>query len=367
MKIKSKRIYWIDALKAISIFLVFYAHISADIPNQESTVAFKQVKFIYSFHMPVFFFLSGLFYKRRYQTFKKEISTLFYKRIIPAFFFSIAMIPFLMIYQYSNFGYIHYRELIKKTLHFLHGETELNYTTWFLVCLFTTEVLAIFIFSKFKKSYQKAIAATLTTSLGLILTNKYHIFEPYLGIHLNTWYLHESLVALGFYTMGHLTIKQLYELPKMNVILRGVFAVLFSALTIFTFDLNNPFPEFVVIMKVSSHGSSIYFILTAIFGILATLFIATLIPKTTFISFLGKNTLILLGLNGFLITFLNPYLATNCPNLDSAIWLTGYLTITSMASILICFPIIYILNKFIPQLVGNPFQKGPLLPSFDKL
>jgi fucose 4-O-acetylase-like acetyltransferase len=60
------RSYWVDYAKAIGIILVVYGHVargiySAGLPIDAST--FRMVdSIIYSFHMPLFFFLSGLFF-----------------------------------------------------------------------------------------------------------------------------------------------------------------------------------------------------------------------------------------------------------------------------------------------------------------
>lgn len=50
----NKRLDWVDAAKGIGILLVVMAHVP--IPD-----SFKQ--FIYSFHMPLFFLLSGMMFR----------------------------------------------------------------------------------------------------------------------------------------------------------------------------------------------------------------------------------------------------------------------------------------------------------------
>ena len=62
----TSRDLWVDYAKAIGIILVVYGHVArglynASIPMGEST--YKLIdSFIYSFHMPLFFFLSGLYF-----------------------------------------------------------------------------------------------------------------------------------------------------------------------------------------------------------------------------------------------------------------------------------------------------------------
>ena len=60
------RYIWVDYAKAIGIILVVYGHVArgifnAGLPIQESTYKIVD-SIIYSFHMPLFFFLSGLFF-----------------------------------------------------------------------------------------------------------------------------------------------------------------------------------------------------------------------------------------------------------------------------------------------------------------
>lgn len=61
----SGRIEWIDYAKGLAIIFVVYGHVLIGIYNSKfninSTLYIYTIKFIYSFHMPVFFFLSGIF------------------------------------------------------------------------------------------------------------------------------------------------------------------------------------------------------------------------------------------------------------------------------------------------------------------
>ena len=59
-----KRINWIDNAKAIGIIVVVYGHVGRGLEKAGITYSyFKEIdNFIYSFHMPLFFVLSGLFF-----------------------------------------------------------------------------------------------------------------------------------------------------------------------------------------------------------------------------------------------------------------------------------------------------------------
>jgi fucose 4-O-acetylase-like acetyltransferase len=60
------RDHWVDYAKGLGILLVVYGHVSRGVFNAGIKVdaeLFKLVdSVIYSFHMPLFFFLSGLFF-----------------------------------------------------------------------------------------------------------------------------------------------------------------------------------------------------------------------------------------------------------------------------------------------------------------
>lgn len=62
----NKRIFWVDYAKAIGIFLVVFGHVLRGIYNSgiliDKSIFFIIDRIIYSFHMPLFFVLSGLFF-----------------------------------------------------------------------------------------------------------------------------------------------------------------------------------------------------------------------------------------------------------------------------------------------------------------
>ncbi|KHD07589.1 hypothetical protein PN36_20120 [Candidatus Thiomargarita nelsonii] len=89
----NKRVSWIDAAKGIGIILVVYGHVARGVFNaglyQEQPLIIYHLidNIIYSFHMPLFFFLSGLFFirsfnKRGSRLILNKIDTIFYPYLI---------------------------------------------------------------------------------------------------------------------------------------------------------------------------------------------------------------------------------------------------------------------------------------------
>ena len=77
----SDRVEWIDAAKGIGIILVVLGHIWLIGPGQ---------KIINSFHMPLFFFLSGyVFHFERYRDFKQFLGSKGTRILAPYFWFSL--------------------------------------------------------------------------------------------------------------------------------------------------------------------------------------------------------------------------------------------------------------------------------------
>lgn len=74
---RQTRIEWIDIVKGIGILCVILGHLSA--PNQITRIL------VYSFHMPLFFFISGYLYKSK--DLKKVIINGVKKLLFPVWFF----------------------------------------------------------------------------------------------------------------------------------------------------------------------------------------------------------------------------------------------------------------------------------------
>ena len=78
MSLRSNRIEWIDLCKAIGIFLVVFTH-------RDTTVVSSV--YIFGFHMPLFFFLSGVVFNYEKYTIKSFSKSRFNGLIISYIFF----------------------------------------------------------------------------------------------------------------------------------------------------------------------------------------------------------------------------------------------------------------------------------------
>lgn len=85
---RSNRLPYIDIMKGIGIFLVVYAHMIIAYTERYGRITFL-VKYVYAFHMQLFFFITGYCLSIKYQYNQKgEIKNLGKRLLIPYFLWS---------------------------------------------------------------------------------------------------------------------------------------------------------------------------------------------------------------------------------------------------------------------------------------
>ena len=135
-----QRIIWIDYAKAVAIFLVVLGHSFKPLGGADLEVK----NFIYSFHMPVFFFLSGYLYKKSDIVFggylKKNVRSLVFPYVLLNLLAAIIVLPVLLL---TN----NYEIIVDSTTDMLIGAGHsFAGPAWFLLCLFWTKIISYFAF-----------------------------------------------------------------------------------------------------------------------------------------------------------------------------------------------------------------------------
>jgi acyltransferase len=213
------------------------------------------------------------------------------------------------------------------------------------------------------------IGAVVFYVAGYWLNLQFDIVNPMKGrvVGWNYLFIQEAIPMYSFYLLGVYLRRQQFLMDKvtLKIVVPGV--IITFLIVLFTFNLNNgPFNfnyyNSVVIMF-SSHGSFIWFPITAVAGSLFILFLAKITPSQKTIVWMGQNTLILMCLNGIFYHYINfrvaKWVVNNLSDSFLTIWGVGCLI--TAASLAICIPLIYLFNRFVPQLVGKPKINGPWL------
>ncbi len=145
-----QRIVWIDYAKAVAIFLVVLGHSF----NPAGGANLEAKNFIYSFHMPVFFFLSGYLYKRHNGLWAEEYIKNIKSLIVPYFLLSAlaGLISFPIFCYSGNIGEMYHRCI--ETL--IGSGNGLAGPAWFLWCLFWVKLISWFALES-KRPYLYAI------------------------------------------------------------------------------------------------------------------------------------------------------------------------------------------------------------------
>ncbi|MBI5137061.1 MAG: acyltransferase family protein [Nitrospirae bacterium] len=354
-----------DTAKAYGILLVFYGHFAEKWGVLGSDAALLQWKFIYAFHMPLFFFLAGYVHRPEPRTLGEHLYRGLLLRIIPAFLFNLLAALYLIGRRAAAGVETEAPGILFGVLRLFSGKPVINFLTWFLVCLFTVELFHFLLGRKLTSMPRMALGAILSYTLGWLTWRYVGMVVEVTGIPVNFWYLHEAVVAYGLFLAGAAArAAGVFDRPRRAITRLGLL-VASAAVAVATFGLNAPqgaVRKTGVIMATGQHGDFFLFPFTALVGIAMVAWLALLTPALRPISWLGRNTLVLFGLNGVLWTD-NPLFAqTVAPYFADTLGavLLGCALVTT-AQVAACVPVVWLLNRLVPQLVGRPRGSGPIL------
>lgn len=265
--VTKNRIEWIDALKGFLIFCVTIGHCNAWAPIE---------KYIYSFHMFLFFFISGFLFSVKPTA--KEMLIKCSKRIF---------LPFIVWNVVSSLiGLLYTRDLwnFVEELFVIKGNLTWNPTIWFLLVLFLTESIVI-ILKLYRKKWISILTVVLSLVLWVLIADKWLL-----------WKANLIPMAMAFFLLGYLLKGVIPVLQKWYIIaLCGISSVVFAMMNIR------------IVYTLGEFGNYVCCILAAFSG---ALFFVGLFSKLKFLSqipFLkewGKNSLAIMAMQYFVFTFI---------------------------------------------------------------
>jgi fucose 4-O-acetylase-like acetyltransferase len=205
------------------------------------------------------------------------------------------------------------------------------------------------------------MAMVLFYILGWSISYKTAIINQYIIIP-DYWFIKEALVAYSFYLFGNLIAACPIFHKKMNPYL-NVFLLLLTATCVFaTFNLNDNLLENtpVVLFVRGLYGSFFLFPLTAIAGSMCIISASHLMPSISFMSFLGRNTLTLMGLDGIFTLYANIFFIYYSMKIFPDNHFSVFMQCVSITCItlILCVPFIILLKKYLPFMIGYRKDKG---------
>ena len=330
---EKQRIVWLDQLKAISMYLVVLGH---------SIIKFKEefiFKFIYSFHMPLFFMISGMVFRpEKYQSMMDCIKDKVIRLLYPYIMLNILILP--LWYINMKTGMIPHDSIFKILLGIVYSNSAVlrapSNATWFLMTLFFAEILYYALHRYLKDDKLVFIMSSVLLVIGMI-SNKGQAFyaSPY---HLDT-----AFVAQFYYGCGYMLRKnfnyfkvcfQKYTLCKVGL-LAGA-GILFSVINK-QLDLSNQLYRNYVMGLMSTFSLSLLLIFI----------VQKLNIKSKLLTFIGQNTIIILA---FHIPVLRIYQAI-FPVLMSR---QSFCILASVIVFITMLPTVWIVKKLFGFMVKMP-------------
>lgn len=270
---QNTRIDWIDIAKGVLIILIVIGHLTSPFGS-----------YIYVFHVPAFFFLSGYTSKLGKPGWLKKK---FFDRLMIYYIINILMIFVAVLLcksvLYSTNNVIGIKEYFK-SLFLYNGGADIAGATWFIVVLFVCEIIANIIFEVLRICHLEKICSIVLICVGMIgysiTQSNFLLFRP-LNFDL-------GMFSLFFYSFGMLSkekllLEKLYS-PNMTIF---SFAVIIFLGKYYQIRNNWPTREF-------DHFSVM--ITGVMCGVYLVYIIATVIDK---MNCLLKNIIIEIGLASF--------------------------------------------------------------------
>jgi acyltransferase len=252
-----KRDNSIDIAKGLGIFLVIWGHLNTPTPYLN----------IYSFHMPLFFLLSGIFHKQQI-SFSQLIKARSRSLLLPYVFFSLFSYFFYIVYQL-----IPYKDAICIPL-------------WFFVSLFEVIIIYYLLKKNVKKSW-----ALLLIALSVSIFS-YCISQLHLPYFYNFFHIFSSFSMLFFYALGCEVFRDFRIRIVPNTI---VFKILVFMGTFILFVFMDTFSKGVDVNTNTFHSSFVVYIFTAVIGIYWLWLVSNMINEFNVVSrfwaFIGKNSM----------------------------------------------------------------------------
>lgn len=330
------RLSYLDILKGIGIVLVVIGHIYFNKPI---------VNWIYSFHMPLFFFAAGWVYKKKsiWIDFKKRIRTV----IIPYFCFGgLTLIYWQLLERRFRDSDMSFVTAVYGLVFGQYDYIGFNVHLWFLPCFFI--VVTLFnLLVHIGGRYGKQLAIIVSIIMSVV-----YILVPIPSL---PWGVDRAFRFIVFYAIGTVLSSLNVDEKIKNCgksVQYTVAAVLFSLNFAVTFlSLNLSIMSFV----------------TAILGVISMLIISVTIEKNRILEYLGRISLVVLCVHGpvyrILIKMVSISLRLSTDAVRKNIVLTLFVTALTLC---ICMIAHQIIDRIVPWMIGKGWQSKAMSIDYRK-
>jgi fucose 4-O-acetylase-like acetyltransferase len=302
------KIIWVDLMKGIGILAVVAGHVYTGVATN----------FIYLFHMPLFFFLSGYLFKSR-TDFKLFLRDKSIHLLLPYFCF---LIPIYVVFNPLSFSHSNANDLFEFILKPIIGGRILTGALsvfWFVTCLFFVQQLMNVMLVKLNENTVIVISILM---LCLAYINSVYFPDYWLP-----WNANVVLAALPFFYIGYLYKTNNFNLNKIILLLAAIIAIA-SVL-----HLHNNFYD----MKHNFYGIPFVTFIASVIIILSIQYFSTILSQIAIIS----KPLIELGKASMVIMFTHQPIQIIIKR-----FVTSDLTVRFLASVIFSYLLYLLLSRF---------------------
>jgi len=279
-----KRIEFVDLTKGICIILVVMAHIGGPFERMDSH------NIIASFRMPLYFFISGIFFKS-YEGFWGFFIRKINKLIIPfAFFYIGAFMVKYIVWKAIPGAFqlpVEWSDLL--VIFHNHDLIDFNPPIWFLVALFNCNIIFYLVHSLRDKHLPLMFLLSLLIGVTGFTLGKMRIELPL--------YIDVGMTALPFYVAGFWIRRyNFFLMPhRFDKLIPGFVIAAIAAMYFIASNIG---------MRTNSYDGNIFQVYASAFaGIFAIMLIGKQFKKAPVISYLGRYSVITLGVHAFILHF----------------------------------------------------------------
>lgn len=332
-----KRNRSLDIIKGIGIIFVFLGH--------NRTIGKEYISYIFSFHMPLFFFISGMLFKKTegFLIFlRNKVKTL----IVPYFsFWIIGYIFYGLELRYKgNFNLEKYIDYFINNI--LWGLKYKATGLWFLLVLFIVNIVFYIVLNKNDNKLRLMIKLLPFSFIGVL--------TQILGIHKGLFRWPTVFIAVTIFGVGYLLKEKIinHKFSLSQVLGLLIIGFLF-------YKINGH-----ISMASNRYHNVVFFYISSISSILGLYGISSYIYKDSILEFVGKNSLIYFALcDGLIKRYVLIPLTKRGFFIQSENLFTGFIWVTFQ--IVIGSLVVLIINKYFPILVGKK-KSGGLWNDFTK-
>lgn len=332
-----KRIEWLDSLRGIAMLSVIVGHIHS--------MSDKMILWVYAFHMPLFFIISGVVF--RYEKYPNIITCVkenAKKLLVPYALLYLVNIPF----WYLNKKMLGSSSATASDLidGFIFSNQDLgtlsNGALWFLPCLFLVSVLFWLIVHLDKKGVLKIEASMILCFLAGWYLSTFHR-DP------ACWHWATVPMATLFYWVGYSFGKIQAQFKRYFEFRNNSFLYVAIAVSVLAMGTWVAFANGKISMHANRYNEIAFAIMAALSISLGLAMLCMSLPKIWLLDFAGKNSIVYLGFHVPLIRFLENY-----PN--TASFAANHAVMMVVVVFILLVPVTYLVNYLFPFIVGKSWK-----------